>query len=118
MGKANGRKNERKELFDKKSGSITSVYGSLYFSIFILILLSFATYKRNAVWMDDLQLWNDVIKKSRSKARGHNDLGLANYNQDRIDEAIKEYAIALRLKPGLVEPHINLGLAYYNQGQG
>jgi len=122
MGKAKRRKSksEKRELLDKKPNSIASASGSLYFSIFIIIILVaflFATYSRNTVWMDDLRLWKDAAKKSSEKARGHDNLGVAYYEIGQIDEAALEYITTLKLKPDLAEAHNNLGKIYYIRGQ-
>ncbi len=82
----------------------------------ILIPLSFAAYQRNRVWKDSITLWKDVVAKSPLKARPHRNLAFASYNQGLPDEAIKEYRIAIGIKPGIASIHNNLGLVYYNQG--
>ncbi|OGP11462.1 MAG: hypothetical protein A3G39_05850 [Deltaproteobacteria bacterium RIFCSPLOWO2_12_FULL_43_16] len=119
MDKAKRRKNEKREPLDKKSGSTASPSGSFYFSIFILIILiflSFTTYGRNTVWMDDLRLWKDAAKKSSEKARGRNNLGVGYHDQGLLDKAVSEYLTALRLNPGYTYAHYNLGVTYDEQG--
>jgi len=61
--------------------------------------LGAAAYARNAVWRDDITLWTDAVAKSPGKARAHNNLGAAYEAAGRPDEAAREYAIALRLRP-------------------
>ena len=89
-------------------------------ALFLLILLSysFATYQRNFIWQDELSLWQDVVRKSPNKSRGHNNLGIAYSNLGRIDEAISEYQTALRF-PSVyaAESHYNLGNAFYKKGR-
>ena len=87
--------------------------------LFIIILLSFSllTIKRNFVWKDRISLWEDAVKKSPSKARTHAALGLA-YNEERglIDEAIRQYRIALGIKPLYFDALNNLGIALDMKG--
>ena len=87
--------------------------------LFIIILLSFSllTIKRNFVWKDRISLWEDAVKKSPSKARTHAALGLA-YNEERglIDEAIRQYRIALSIKPLYFDTLNNLGIALDMKG--
>ena len=79
--------------------------------------LGIAAYKRNFIWKDEITLWKDVVRKSPNKARGHNNMGLAYYNQKRLDGAMKEFMNAISLNPDYAEAHNNLGLVYYNKGR-
>ena len=82
----------------------------------IIIVFSVATYARNNIWLDEMKLWQDVIKKSPSKARAYNNLGYVYNKQGRFKEAVREYQIALRLDPGDFQVHNNLGVAYKGLG--
>ncbi|OGI08787.1 MAG: hypothetical protein A3F80_08895 [Candidatus Melainabacteria bacterium RIFCSPLOWO2_12_FULL_35_11] len=87
--------------------------------LFIIILLSFSlcSIKRNFVWKDRVSLWEDAVRKSPSKARPHAALGLA-YNEEKglIDEAIRQYRIALGIKPLYFDALNNLGIALDMKG--
>lgn len=87
--------------------------------LLIIILLSFSlcTIKRNFVWKYRVSLWEDAVRKSPSKARTHAALGLA-YNEERglIDEAIRQYRIALGIKPLYFDALNNLGIALDMKG--
>jgi tetratricopeptide (TPR) repeat protein len=80
--------------------------------IFIVILLSGATYARNNVWHDNISIWQDAVRKSPNKARPHYNLGEAYLEHDLAENSIKESKIALQISPDLLEPHNNLGVAY------
>jgi len=47
----------------------------------------------------------------------HNNLGIVLAGQGRLDEAIKHYSEALRIKPILVEAHNSLGSLLVSQGK-
>jgi tetratricopeptide (TPR) repeat protein len=79
--------------------------------------LGIGAYQRNLVWKDEVTLWEDVVRKSPEKERGHTNLGLVYYKQGRLEEAAKEYITAIRLNPDYAEAHNNLGLVYYLQGR-
>lgn len=79
--------------------------------------LSIATWQRNQVWGDELTLWQDTVKKSPDKDRPHNNLAEAYNKRGRVDEAIKEVQIALKLNPGNAEAHSNLAAAYLAKGE-
>jgi tetratricopeptide (TPR) repeat protein len=84
--------------------------------VVVIIVLLGAVYERNMVWQDKVRLWEDVVRKSPQKARGHYNLG-ANYAaQGMTDKAVAHYQIALRINPNFKEAHNNLGNAYESQG--
>lgn len=77
-----------------------------------IIALAGATYARNRVWGDEISLWEDVVKKSPHKVRGHYNLGNGYRAGGRPFEAVKHYKTVLRLDPSNVEAHNNLGVVY------
>ncbi len=50
-------------------------------------------------------------------AEEHYNLGLAYGQQGRLDEAIRECQVALRINPNYAKAHYNLGVAYGQQGR-
>jgi hypothetical protein len=97
---------------DKKAHSFI-----VAFLILVMVLFSAATYARNSIWGSKVRLWEDVAQKSPRDARGHYNLGNAYRSEGRIDEAIRQYQIALRLEPTKAEAHDNLGVAYAMKGE-
>lgn len=85
-------------------------------SIIIVLMLSFAAYKRNLVWQDETGLWEDVAKKSPKNPRAHNNLGVLYKNQERYDEAVRELQLAIRLKPDDADKYNNLGAVFLKLG--
>ena len=79
------------------------------------LLLSGLTYARNAVWKDQISLWQDVVEKSPNKARPHANLGYAYISQGQWDRAITEFQTALRIRHS-AQDHYNLGVAYGKKG--
>lgn len=78
--------------------------------IAILFLYSIGAINRNKVWKDEYTLWSDAARKVPQDNRPYyNDLGNILYKQGRIEEAIKQYQMAIRLRPGFVEAYNNLG---------
>src|SRR3990172_1929850 len=114
------KKGEKGEMLADTDGSTSSGFKSSYlflFIIFIVLLLSLATYQRNGIWADDVILWKDVVRKSPGNARGYNGLGLIYSDRGQLDEAIKEYLSALTLQFNYPNAHNNLGIAYAKQGR-
>lgn len=58
----------------------------------------------------------DLVKQNPDSPQAHNLLGIALRRTGRIDEAIKEYKTALKLKENYPEAHYNLGRAYFMKG--
>ncbi|MFA4828051.1 MAG: tetratricopeptide repeat protein [Thermodesulfovibrionales bacterium] len=85
----------------------------------IIFSLSVATYQRNNIWKDEINVWKDSAKKAHSM-EAHNQLGFAYHNQGHINKAVPEYITALKLKPDspeIYKVHANLGRAYYELNQ-
>jgi tetratricopeptide (TPR) repeat protein len=89
---------------------------TLFITGLIVILYSAGTINRNRVWSDEFTFWTDTVKKAPESSRAHNNLGNALYKKGFIEEAIKEYKEALRIKPGNQEALYNLGAVYHHKG--
>ncbi len=104
-------------VFDYTKLARSSLLATCLLLLVTAVPLGIAAYNRNFVWNDKAALWEDVVRKSPNKYRGYNNLGLVYYNQRRLEEAIKEYSNALKLKPDDPDVYINLGNAYAKQGR-
>ncbi|MBI5749435.1 MAG: tetratricopeptide repeat protein [Nitrospinae bacterium] len=82
----------------------------------IVILLSIRSVYRNIDWKDDMILWSKTIITSPNSFMAHNNLGIAYANHGNLNEAIKEYKTAIRLKPDYLNGYNNLGIAYASHG--
>ncbi len=80
-----------------------------------MILLIGTTYFRNAVWHDEISLWQDSAQKSPLKSRPHSNLGAAYLVAGQYDKAEIELKKATSISPNLYEAHNNLGMIYMNQ---
>lgn len=70
---------------------------SLILAVFLCL-----TIQRNAVWLDALTLWKDVIAKSPNSAGGHLNVGLAHYYNGNKLAAIVEYQKAAQIAAGRI----------------
>lgn len=75
------------------------------------------TWQRNAVYQDELALWQDTIAKRPDNARTYNNLGRYHYLGGRWDEAVVCFEQSLRLDPGMPKTQFNLGLAHLRAGR-
>jgi tetratricopeptide (TPR) repeat protein len=71
------------------------------YSVLLIIVCGFAT---------------NVFSQVQSAAEAHYNLGVALYDKDDLDGAIREYREALRIQPDYADAHVNLGVALYDKG--
>jgi tetratricopeptide (TPR) repeat protein len=81
-------------------------------TVLVIAAFSLAAHERNSVWGSRADLWADAAVKSPRKERPNFNLGCEQQAEDRQDEAIEQFMIALRLKPDHPKAHYNLGVAY------
>jgi tetratricopeptide (TPR) repeat protein len=74
----------------------------------LLISFSLVSRERNLAWRDNHSLWTDTVKKSPYSYTAHNNLGNVYYQSGFLDDAIREYRIALFLNPGYRDAANNL----------
>lgn len=83
-------------------------------AIIILVLAgaeAIATRRCLVHWRDTESLYEHMISITPNEAILYNDLGIALYSEDRVDDAISLFNKALELDSDLVKAHINLGVA-------
>ena len=83
----------------------------------MIAVLSVAAFERNAVWHDEIRLWQDAAGKSPGKVRPHYNLGSIYISSGEINKGISELRQALKIQPDFIAASNNLGTAYMNIGQ-
>jgi tetratricopeptide (TPR) repeat protein len=86
------------------------------FCALALVILPVATYERNAVWKDEITLWEDAAKNSPALVRPHQNLGIYYSMRGRLENARNELVTALKLDPNNFELHNNLGIVFKKLG--
>ena len=84
--------------------------------LIVLILFSFLTFSRNSVWGNETVFWADVVKKSPNLARAHGNLGNAYVKAGKLEDAVREFEMAVDLRPDYAIAHYNLGNIYGKSG--
>ena len=79
--------------------------------------MGWVTTRRNAVYLDELTLWQATVAAYPESARSHTNLGNTLLAAGRLSEAIGQYEAALRLQPYAPEAHINLSNAFARLGR-
>jgi tetratricopeptide (TPR) repeat protein len=80
--------------------------------ITVIALYMYGTVARNRVWRDGFTLWSDVILKYPSE-RAHVNYGLAYEKAGNVDEAVRQYELALRINPAYSVAVNNLANNYF-----
>ena len=76
-----------------------------------------ATRRRNDLWRDPVALWTDVVQKSPTRARPHDNLGSAYAKAGRLQEALAEFQLAAAIDPNQAKTYNSLGNAYQRLGR-
>jgi len=81
----------------------------------IIIFFIVKTYQRNDVWHSEKTLWTDTLKKRPNNARAWVNMGVAYVNEDKLQEAIHCYTMAIKLWPDYLQAYNNRGAVYANE---
>jgi tetratricopeptide (TPR) repeat protein len=98
-----------------------AAYSRWIIALLILVLLavfSIMTVKRNTIWKDDILFWEDLVRKTPDQGLPHLNLGLAYSENDRPEDAEREYRLAIESKyddEGRSTAYNNLGNIYLNK---
>ena len=81
----------------------------------VVAVFGFMTVSRNAVFANNIALWEDAERKAPEKPRPHFNLGQAYQEGQRLNDAIREYEHALALKPDIHAAYSNIAAIYLDQ---
>jgi tetratricopeptide (TPR) repeat protein len=76
-----------------------------------VVILGFATARRNIDYRSRFTMWTDVVSKRPDNARAHNNLGEILADRNEMDRATAEFYEAVRLNPDFFAAQFNLGNA-------
>ncbi|MBI5376445.1 MAG: tetratricopeptide repeat protein [Candidatus Schekmanbacteria bacterium] len=82
------------------------------FYLVVFISLLSLTVNRNNIWVNEIRLWQDSVKKSPLKSRPYNNLGVCLLDLGYESEAEKIFYKAIDLEKDGYIPYSNLGLIY------
>lgn len=77
-------------------------------SVGLAVLYAGLTVARNQDYQTEIALWEATVALSAGKSRVHNNLGYAYRVAGRLEDARREYLIALNLDPDNVKARLNL----------
>jgi hypothetical protein len=83
----------------------------------LILFFSIITFVHSRNFTNKLSFWQNAVQNSPHYPLAHRNLGAIEYLDGNIDEAEKEYKIALELNPNEPMAHSNLGLVYAQQNK-
>ncbi len=89
----------------------------LTFLVLIVFIFSIVTSLRNAVWGNEVLLWEDTFTKSSNKTRVLSNLVSALIDQSEYDRAVPYLKRAIMIDPLCTSAYLNLGLLYLRKGK-
>ncbi len=81
--------------------------------IAVALIFAIATFNRNQVWTDSVQLFSDVIKKTEKQAFAYYNRGLAYYQGQSFPAAIADFNKTLSIDPEFNEVYAKRGFSYF-----
>lgn len=86
-------------------------------AMIILAFYSLSTIKGNTLWRNNTIFLSKMAKVYPNNSLTHATLGNSFRDNKLFEDAVKEYKIALKLNPGLVEIYNNLGVIFGDMGK-
>jgi Flp pilus assembly protein TadD len=86
-------------------------------AVALVVVFGWLTVMRNALWADDVKLWEDVAAKSPNKSRPYNNLGRGYARVGNMEKAIWAYEQEAQFNPKSVSAYNNLGALYARRGR-
>jgi tetratricopeptide (TPR) repeat protein len=90
---------------------------ALFIGSAVAALAAIGTIRRNAVYADELTLWQDTVNHRPASAVARSNLATAWYHRGRLEDARVQAAEAVRLDPTATEAWYNLGLTQQKLGR-
>lgn len=86
-------------------------------TVFIIAALATMTWAQTNKWMNSVTIFEHTLKTTKNNYIAHNNLGRAYEVDGRLDEAIEQYQLAIRIKPDFFLANYNLGGVLLDVGQ-
>jgi tetratricopeptide (TPR) repeat protein len=82
-----------------------------------LAALMFCAWKQTAYWRDNETLWTHTIACTTDNDMAHNNLGVDLHHKGKVDEAIAQYQMALKIRPDYESAHFNFAKDLAQKGR-
>jgi tetratricopeptide (TPR) repeat protein len=112
-------------LFILIAWGVPELFGNLRFrkpflsvlSVVIVSVLAGCSWQQVQQWKNSVTLFERALSVTSRNYLAHNNLGVALFFEGRIEDAIRHYTQALRIKPNFADARINIGVAQAAQGK-
>ncbi len=85
-------------------------------AVVLLALLGWRTWLQARTWKDTITVFEHALAVTERNFLAHNNLANVLPGHGRLDDAIRHYAMALRIRPDYAEAHNNIGVALARRG--
>lgn len=102
-------------LIFEKLQTLKQAFLILVFLLFIAVLYSINTVKRNTIWGDDYLFWLKTVKVSPKSERAHLNLGAVYFDHGKLNEAAEEVKAAIEINPLDPQFYTLMGMIYAGQ---
>jgi len=82
-----------------------------------LVVFTSLAWVQTGYWENSTSLFEHALNVTERNDMLHINLGVVLQKQDRFDEAIRHYQMALMIEPNHPKAHFNLGIIFSNQGR-
>jgi protein O-mannosyl-transferase len=85
----------------------------------VIFALLITTWKQTSHWKNSIAVYNHAIRVTDKKYSGlaviHNNLGISLFADQKSEEAISHFKMAIKLRPSYDKAHFNLGVALFSE---
>ena len=85
--------------------------------IAVLTILAILTWHQCGYWKNSITLFEHTLQVTKNNYLAHLNLGVALFDEGKMEEAIDHYNESIRLKPDNARAYYSRGLAYITTGQ-
>jgi tetratricopeptide (TPR) repeat protein len=86
-------------------------------AVAVTVTLAWCTCHQTRYWRNSESLWLQTLAVTKENDLAHNNLGSVWWKSGRVDDAIREYQAALKVRPDSPLARNNLGSAFLKQGK-
>jgi tetratricopeptide (TPR) repeat protein len=83
----------------------------------LIVIFSIRTTVRNEDWSNPQAMWKKTLETSPGTPFSRNNMGFIYQQEGKFQEAIREYLIAIQMKPNFFDAYNNLALVYRSAGE-
>jgi tetratricopeptide (TPR) repeat protein len=83
----------------------------------VAVPLGWRTVLRNEDYCSPLAMWSHIVAQRPDNARAHCNLGIYLYAEKQVEQAVREYDLAIALRPRYAAPYSNRSVVFREMGR-